>query len=245
MNSSMPTSDGGSAHKNRVNRVVRMSGLLLAVTLIGLQFILPWQTGQRIAEKIQNDWEISSRPTVKVEAFPFFKIWQGRFDQLVIAGSNTVFSDILIDEWEMRMQDVSIIADKEDRPEMKFVSGSGFAVISESAVGDYLKTYATNITDPKVVIHEDSITYVGHWNSGIIRVSFSATGYPYINDRGEVRLELERITVGPFDIPGMVRDITESFLLSSFANQPEFLFAEMKITEIILSEGHLRIVLIK
>ncbi len=245
MNSSMPTSAGVSARRNKGIRNVQAFGLLLVAVLVGLQFVLPWYTGRQIGQMIRSEWELESQPSVTVSAFPFYKIWQGKFDELVLRGESAVFSDILVDNWEMRMQNVTVSALDDQTQGMSFNTGTGFVVISESALEDYLIAHANRIANPKVVIHEEYILYSGQWNSGIIRVSFSATGYPYTNENGEVCLELERITVGPFDIPGMVREITESFLLNCFEDQQEFIFSEMRIAEIMLGEGSMRIELIK
>ena len=241
MNSSMPTSDGGSVRKNKGIRM----GLLLLLVIVGgliiMQFLLPVYTAQQIGQRIQKDLEIDTLPNVTAKAFPFYKIWQGRFDQLVIRCGGTEFSDLLVEEWEIQMLDVHVVPDTDGEMKLEFAAGSGYALVSEFAVESYLRKHAAEIANPKIVITPDHIFYSGQWDSGIVRISFSADGYPYIGDNGDIRLKFERITVGPFDIPDMVREITESFLVNLVPKQENSFFTDMSISDIHLQDGHIRI----
>jgi hypothetical protein len=241
MNSSMPTSDGGSARKNNGNRFILLLLLMLIGGLVTMQFLLPVYTAQQIGQRLQTDLEIDTRPNVRVKAFPFYKIWQGRFDQLVIHCGETEFSDLMVEEWEIQMLEVNVVPDTDEEMVMEFAAGRGYALVSESAVESSLRKHAAKIVNPKVVITADHILYSGQWDSGIVRISFSANGYPYISDNGDIRLHLERITVGPFDIPDMVREITESFLVNLVPKQEDFFFTGMKISDIGLMDGRMRI----
>jgi hypothetical protein len=210
-----------------------------------MQLLLPVYTGQQIADQLRSEWGIEGKASATVKAFPFFKIWRGEMDSLLLRGEMTRFSDVMVDEWEIDMQGVRFQPDSQEEISLEFAAGRGYARISESSVQDFLGKHSADIENPRVVIRSDQILYSGQWDSGIIRISFSAAGYPYVDETGNIRLRLERISVGPFDIPYMIRDITESFLLGYLPDQEQLLIAQMRITEINLTDGAMRIELRK
>ena len=245
MSSSMPTYDGGFDQKNKRRPVAPVLITVLLVAAIGMQLLLPIVTANRIAERIESEWGIGSRPNVTVRAIPFFKIWMGQFDELVIQGNQMNASGLEIEEWEMHLKDVSIREPAEGLHNFTFEEGNGYARVNELAIENYLKASTAGIIRPRVLVTEDYIFYSGQWEGSIINISFSVTGFPYVDDAGDIRLRIDRITVGPFDIPGMIRDITESFVIQ-FLPQDQGLFVEEFIlTEIRLAEGSLQMFFIK
>jgi hypothetical protein len=241
----MPTSDGESGHKNSRARYFLLLIVLLAAVLIFMQIYLPRVTAKHIAQNLQDEWGMDFEPTVKVKVLPFSKIWRGYFDELVIRGHQTVAAGILIEQWEIHLYDVQIKESEMGQQEFDFQEGKGYADITEKAIEDYLVAVSPVILDQRISITDDHIFYSGSWKSGIVKISFSVTGMPYISEESKIRMAMDRITIGPFEVPGMIRDITESFELDLLPVEGETMFAGFAVSDVALSEGVIRISLLK
>ncbi len=241
MNSSTPSYDGRSAGSKQRERLIAVIVFMGITVFMVMQWIVPEMTANRIANQFKTQWKMDAEPEVRVSAFPFFSIWQGQIERIEIQGGNTSFSDIQVDEWQLDLHDVSVDSDPANDGGFSFETGTGYARITENALQQYIRTHSGNISSPRVVIFDEYIFYGGQWESGIIDISFSTRGYPYVHESGEIRLNIESITIGPFDIPGMIREITESFIIELIPDNRPTVFAGMAVTEIMLQEGFIQI----